>query len=137
VHCETLDWTVPEQREGLSAWRGTWSLIVASDVGYDADLHEPLLQTLLAQCGAETVVYLALADRQEEEEPNVADFLEALGGRFEWEQAHERQLEPFQSVTKVLRLRPTPASLTCAGKRKRDAEAAPVARDTVAERPDA
>jgi predicted nicotinamide N-methyase len=104
VEAQALDWQVAEQRAGLAPWRGSWTLIVASDVGYDPDMFEPFVQTLLAQASESTSIYLALPDRQEEEEPNVADFVEATRGYFDCQVVHKRQIESFQSVTHVLLL---------------------------------
>jgi len=104
VHVRLLDWRCEDQRLGLGCWNKGWSLIVGSDIGYDRDLFGPLIETLAAQCGATTSVYLALADRTQAEEPGVADFVAAASGRFRCLEVHARQLEPFQSVTKVLLL---------------------------------
>lgn len=108
VQVRELDWRIEEQRIGLAPWNRSWSVVVGSDIGYDADLFGPLLETLAAQCSEATSVYLALADREEEEEPNVDDFVEAASNLFDCQEVHERQLEAFQSVTKVLLLRRKP-----------------------------
>ena len=105
VHVEELDWTIEEQRSGLPEWRGSWSLIVGSDVGYDPDLFEPLLRTLLAQSSLATNILLALADREEDDEPNVEDFMTAAAPYFEASVVFERRAEPHQSLTKVVQLR--------------------------------
>jgi len=99
---------VVEHREGLAPWRGNWSLIIGSDVGYDPDLLEPLVRTLWAQSSPETVMLMAIADRQEDEEPNVDDFWQAVEGTFDCRLVHQAQLEVFQSVTKILELRRRP-----------------------------
>eukprot|EP00435_Cladocopium_sp_Y103_P041945 s2074_g11.t1 len=105
VHVKELDWTKAEQRAGLQPWKGSWSLIVGSDVGYDPDLFEPLLQTLLAQSSSTTNILLALADREEEDEPNVEDFICAAAPHFEASVIFERRAEPQQSLTKVVQMR--------------------------------
>lgn len=105
VHVRALDWRCPEHREGLAPWKDQWSLIIGSDIGYDPELFEPLLDTLWSQCSPSTTVYLALADREEEEEPNVADFMAAARNTFHCQVVHTRQKEPRQSVTKVLLMR--------------------------------
>jgi len=99
-----LDWRIPEERESLAPWKGRWSAVLASDVGYDPDLFEPLRQTLLAQCGETTPIFLALADRDEEDEPGVDELVEAFSGSFRCEEIHTRRLYPHQSVTRVLRM---------------------------------
>lgn len=104
VHARILDWRVQEQRDGLAQWKAKWNLIVASDVGYDPDLFEDLVQTLLAQCSPTTSIYFALADRQEPEEPDVEDFACVARKYFDVQFVHEGQLEPSQSVTKVILL---------------------------------
>uniref|UniRef100_A0A7S1RDW3 Calmodulin-lysine N-methyltransferase n=1 Tax=Alexandrium catenella TaxID=2925 RepID=A0A7S1RDW3_ALECA len=106
VQARALDWRVPEHRLGLALWDSRWSVIVGSDVGYDPELFEPLLETLVSQCSPETCVYLALADREEEEEPDAKDFMQAASSRFDCREVYERQLEPFQSTTKVILLKP-------------------------------
>lgn len=80
-------------------------MIVGSDVGYDPDLFEPLLQTLLAQSSSTTNILLALADREEEDEPNVEDFIYAAAPHFEASVIFERRAEPQQSLTKVVQMR--------------------------------
>ncbi|CAK9039410.1 unnamed protein product [Durusdinium trenchii] len=104
VLVKELDWTKEEQRCGLQ-WKGCWSLIVGSDIGYDPSLFEPLCETLREQCGDSTRVLLALADREEEGEPNVQDFLEAASPYFDASVLLERRAEPHQSLTKILLLR--------------------------------
>jgi len=106
VHAQELDWTIPEQRVGLGPWNRTLSLIVGSDIAYDPDLFEPLLLTLQLQSNWSTSIYLALADRHEEEdEPTIDEFREeAESAGFVSSEVYERQLRPFQSVTRVIRL---------------------------------
>lgn len=105
VQVRELDWRCEEHRVDLAPWDCPWSLVVGSDVGYDADLFEPLIATIRSQCTPATAVYLALADREEEGEPNVADFAEAAGALFECSEVHARRLEPHQSMTRILELR--------------------------------
>lgn len=105
VHVRVLDWRRAEQRTGLHPWNRTWSLIIGSDIGYDPDLFTPLLETLMSQCSQDTVVYFALAHRQEDDEPDADDFKEAAKDLFTCEDVFARRLEPHQSETKVLRLR--------------------------------
>eukprot|EP00928_Gymnodinium_smaydae_P051717 TRINITY_DN35327_c0_g1_i1.p1 TRINITY_DN35327_c0_g1~~TRINITY_DN35327_c0_g1_i1.p1 ORF type:complete len:234 (-),score=47.72 TRINITY_DN35327_c0_g1_i1:12-713(-) len=104
VHAKALDWRSEEERNAFGVWNQSWSLIVASDVGYDPDLFAPLLATLVAQSTPSTAVYLALADRDEEDEPNVLDFIASARHLFDCKEVHARQVEPGQSVTKVLEL---------------------------------
>jgi len=111
VYVRPLDWRCEEHRTGLAPWNRSWSVIVGSDVGYDPDCIEPLLDTLTAQCTEDTSVYLALADREEADEPNVQDFIEVAQHRFVIQEVHARRLEPQQSVTKVLHLKLLPAGL--------------------------
>eukprot|EP00418_Pyrodinium_bahamense_P033270 CAMPEP_0179141808 /NCGR_PEP_ID=MMETSP0796-20121207/68057_1 /TAXON_ID=73915 /ORGANISM="Pyrodinium bahamense, Strain pbaha01" /LENGTH=270 /DNA_ID=CAMNT_0020841603 /DNA_START=30 /DNA_END=842 /DNA_ORIENTATION=+ len=115
VQVRPLDWVCEEQRTGLAPWNRKWSVIVGSDLGYDQALFEPLLETLVAQCTEATSVYLALADREEDDEPNVQDFVEAASSRFAIREVHARRLEPFQSVTKVLLLKLRPAASAARG----------------------
>merc|ERR1712083_803015 len=88
VHVRELDWTNEEHRQGLESWKGSWTMIFGSDIGYEPQLFEALRLTLLAQCSEETVMYLALADRQEDDEPDVQDFIQAVQGRFECQVVH-------------------------------------------------
>merc|ERR1712087_899331 len=88
VHVRALDWRKAEHRGSLAPWNRSWSLIVGSDVGYDPDLTQPLLDTVVAQHDSSTAVYFAIADRQEDEEPNVQDFIEAANARFDCEIVH-------------------------------------------------
>ncbi|CAE8691721.1 unnamed protein product, partial [Polarella glacialis] len=81
------------------------SLIVGSDIGYDPDLFEALLQTLVAQSSDSTEIYLGLADREEDEEPNVQDFIDAVAHLFSCEVVHQLCFEPYQSLTKVVRMK--------------------------------
>jgi len=101
-----LDWRKPEQRAALEPWAGTWSLVVGSDIGYDPDLFEPLLDTLESQWSWDTDVFFALADRGDEEgEPRVEDFVDAASGRgWSCEEVHQSRAEPHQSLTKILSL---------------------------------
>ncbi|CAE8730325.1 unnamed protein product, partial [Polarella glacialis] len=81
------------------------SLIVGSDIGYDPDLFEALLQTLVAQSSDSTEIYQGLADREEDEEPNVQDFIDAVAHLFSCEVVHQLRFEPYQSLTKVVRMK--------------------------------
>lgn len=116
VHVCQLDWRSAADRESLAPWRGAWSFIVGSDVGYDPDLFEALLQTLLAQCSPTTLVYLALADRVDEpDEPDAEAFASFASTHFDVQEVHARCLEVGQSVTKVLLFTPRNASSAALG----------------------
>eukprot|EP00439_Symbiodinium_sp_Y106_P014228 s5023_g2.t1 len=104
VHLRALDWTQESHRQGLDP-----SLVVGSDVGYDPDLFGDLLLTLEAQCSEATTVYFALADREEEDEPNVQDFVDFVSGSFTTKVVHEGRAEPQHSLTKVLRMQKRPS----------------------------
>lgn len=105
VQAHLLDWRQPAHREGLAPWTGTWGVIFGSDIGYDQDLFEALLLTLVSQCSPSTDVFFALADRQEDEEPDVNDFIDSAVQYFDCRQVHEKRLEPRQSLTKVLHMK--------------------------------
>eukprot|EP00929_Paragymnodinium_shiwhaense_P043115 TRINITY_DN22216_c0_g1_i1.p1 TRINITY_DN22216_c0_g1~~TRINITY_DN22216_c0_g1_i1.p1 ORF type:complete len:261 (+),score=49.23 TRINITY_DN22216_c0_g1_i1:81-863(+) len=104
VRVQPLDFSIEEQRRGLEPWRQRWAAIVGADVGYDYDLFRPILDTLLAQSSRSTTILLALADREEYEEPNVEDFVYVSSPYFDCEEVHCRRLEAHQSLTKILRL---------------------------------
>jgi len=118
VQVHPLDWRIAEQCQRVRALvangttDGEWSVIVGSDLGYDASLFGALLNTLSSQCSGSTSIFLALADRKEDEEPSISNFLEEASKRsFRYSVVHERRLEPCSSLTKVLLLQSSSATV--------------------------
>merc|ERR1712150_266316 len=112
VKVQVLDWRHAEQRMAAASMSERWSLIVGSDIGYDEDLLEPFIATLCTLCSAETSVVLGIADRQEDDEPNLTHFEEAAREFFTCEVLLSRQVQPHQSVTKVVLLKQRPVAVS-------------------------
>jgi len=104
TQCHPLDWRSRAERKALQPLSKRWTLIVGSDICYDYDLFQPLVGTLVSQCSEDTNVYFALADRKEEGEPTVADFVQVVQEFFRCREICERRLEAGQSMVKVLHL---------------------------------